>query len=397
MHNTDILIIGGGVIGLSLAIELKKLVPDTKITLIEKEKSLGFHASGRNSGVLHAGFYYTSDSLKARFCRDGNRMMTNYCLENKLPINRCGKLVVATSEDEVDQLTLLYERGLENGVALELIDEQQAIELEPNVFTVDKALYSPSTSSVSPVAVMARLVADARKLGIQIKTATCYISSNNNIAKTSSGSIEYDYLINAAGLYADKIAQEFGFCQDYKLLPFKGLYLYSDSYKLNTNIYPVPNINQPFLGTHFTVTYDGKVKIGPTAAPAFWREQYKYISRFRLSESMETILQLSSLWIQDPFQFRRLAKEELLKLNKRRLAKSADKMVNSFNWREFNRWAKPGIRAQLINTQTRELEMDFKYEGDDQTFHVLNAVSPAFTCAFPFAKFLSEKILKKIE
>ena len=397
MKNTDILVIGGGIIGLCLAIELKKSLPDTKITLLEKEKSLGYHASGRNSGVLHAGFYYTNDSLKARFCRDGNKIMSDYCVENKLPINRCGKLVVTTTEDETEQLNILYERGVKNRVELNLVDEQQLQEIEPNACTINQALYSPTTSTVNPTAVMKQLEVDAKRLGITIQTHTRYLSSNHNIAKTNRDLIEYDYLVNTAGLYADKIARQFEFCQQYKIIPFKGLYLYSDTFSLNTNIYPVPNIEQPFLGTHFTVSYDGKVKIGPTAAPAFWREQYGIMNRFSIQESFETGFELSHLWLSDSFQFRQLAKQELSKLNKKTLAESAGKMLKHFNWREFNRWAKPGIRAQLINTQTRELEMDFKYEGDDQTFHVLNAVSPAFTCAFPFAKYLSDKILKKIE
>lgn len=396
MKHTDILIIGGGIIGICLAIELKKALSDTQILLLEKETQLGYHASGRNSGVLHAGFYYTSDSLKAKLSREGNRLLTEYCDQNDIALNRCGKLILATNEEELRQLDVLLERGRENQVELQQIDEQQTNEIEPNAFTVDKAIYSPTTSTVNPKTVMEQLERDARRHGVEFQLNTQYLSSNKNTAKTDQGDITYHYLINAAGLYADKIAHQFGFSQNYMILPFKGLYLCSNTFKLNTNIYPVPDINQPFLGTHFTLAYDGRVKIGPTATPAFWREQYKFFERYNFTENFVTTAQLLKLWILNPFNFRSLAISELKKMHKQKMLEGAGRMLKKFNRREFTTWGKPGIRAQLINTETNELEMDYLYEGDDRSFHILNAVSPAFTSSISFSRFLKDKILSYI-
>ena len=396
MQKTDFLIIGGGIVGLCLALELKKQYTDQKIIILEKESFAGFHASGRNSGVLHAGFYYTSDSLKARFCRQGNLALTAYCEEKQLTINRCGKLIVATNEEELSQLDILYQRGLKNNVPLEMIDEQQANKIEPNAYTLGKALYSPSTSTVDPAEIMEQLLKDAESLGIHIRTGEQYLSTKAQTVTSDKGKYNYHYLINCAGLYADKIARQFGFCRNYSILPFKGLYLYSDTFRLNTNLYPVPNIQQPFLGTHFTVRFDGKVKIGPTAAPAFWREQYHYLQRYRFTESLETSAKLLKLWLKNSFQFRKLAITELQKLKKANMAKSAGRMLKNFDHREFDIWGKPGIRAQLINNQTDQLEMDYLFEGDDKSFHVLNAVSPAFTSSMPFAEYLVEEINSRI-
>src|SRR3989344_802671 len=162
----DTLIIGAGVIGITIAIELKKRFPDQTIVIIEKESVAGFHASGRNSGVLHAGFYYTADSLKARFCRDGNRAMTTYCEERGLRINKCGKLVVARNADDLPGLDELLRRGQANGVELHAISRKEAEEIEPRVKTCERALFSPTTSSVDPREVMAALVRDAQAASI---------------------------------------------------------------------------------------------------------------------------------------------------------------------------------------------------------------------------------------
>ena len=263
--------------------------------------------------------------------------------------------------------------------------------------TIDKAIYSPTTSTVNPKAVIKQLESDAKRLGIHFLLETRFISSKNNIAKTNNGDISYQYLINSAGLYADKIAKQFGFCKDYKIIPFRGNYLYSKSFKLNTNVYPVPNIEQPFLGTHFTVTHDGKVKIGPTATPAFWREQYSLFKRYSLSESIENSSVLMKLFINNHFDFRKLAVQELMKMIKGNLAKNAGDMLKDFKSEDFTRWGIPGIRAQLVNLKTNKLEMDYIYQGDDKTFHVLNAVSPAFTSSISFSRFLTTKIIDLID
>jgi L-2-hydroxyglutarate oxidase LhgO len=182
---SDFLVVGGGVIGLCLALEARRRYPSSRVTIIEKEKNCGAHASGRNSGVLHAGFYYTPDSLKARFTRDGNRDMTQYCVERKLRINRCGKLVVAKDEGECATLDELLRRGKENGIELHALSLVEARKIEPRVRTVNKALFSPTTSSVDPLEVMKLLVEDALAAGVKIDTSTAYLGRVGTSVHTS--------------------------------------------------------------------------------------------------------------------------------------------------------------------------------------------------------------------
>ncbi|HHT9123830.1 MAG TPA: NAD(P)/FAD-dependent oxidoreductase, partial [Candidatus Wunengus sp. YC63] len=225
MITTDILIVGGGIIGLSIAKEVYNRHPDLKITLIEKEATVACHASGRNSGVLHAGFYYTPDSLKSRFTVEGNKLLTDYCLKNNLSINRCGKVVVAKDEKELNSIFELKRRGDTNGVDLELIDEKRLEELEPNARTFDKALYSPTTSVVNPKEVAGH-IADTLKEKVNILFNEKFIKRDDtNTISINTHKIKFKHLINSAGLYADKIAHQFGIGQKYTLIPFKGLYM----------------------------------------------------------------------------------------------------------------------------------------------------------------------------
>ncbi len=386
----DFLIIGAGIVGLTIALELKKQFSDSSITILEKEVQPGAHASGRNSGVLHAGFYYTSDSLKAQLCRDGNLAWRQYCKEKKLTINQCGKLVIARNENELKGLDELYKRGHINNVELEMISAKQAAEIESQMYTYERALWSPTTATVNPMEVVQSIQQDIAEAGISLLNDTAYIERVNNRVITSNGEFEAGYIINAAGLYADKIAKDYGFSQDFKILPFKGLYLYAndDGLKLKTNIYPVPDLRNPFLGVHFTVTAENKTKIGPTAIPAFWRENYVGLEQFNLKEMIDILGIDASLFVANNFGFRKLAFNEMQKYSKKKLVKLAGTLLKNIDQNDFKQWGKPGIRAQLINIKTKELEMDFKFEGDDKSFHVLNAVSPAFTCALPFSELL---------
>jgi L-2-hydroxyglutarate oxidase LhgO len=394
VETADFLVIGGGVIGINLATGIKLRYPQSRVLLIEKETHCGSHASGRNSGVIHAGFYYSSDSLKARFTRDGNRELTQYCSERKLRINRCGKLVVAKTEQEGATLDELVRRGRANGVELHELTPAEARKIEPRVRTVGKALFSPTTASVDPLEVMGSLVEDARAAGVEIVTGTAYLGRAGESVRTSKGAISAGYVINAAGLYADRVARDFGFSQNYRILPFKGLYLYSDEPvgSFRTNIYPVPDLRNPFLGVHFTITVDGHAKIGPTAIPAFWRENYAGFSRFNIREMLEvTGLELGLLW-RNEWGFRHLAAEELSKQSRRKMVRLAGELAIGVTPNNYSRWGKPGIRAQLYDLRQHRLEMDFRFEGDARSFHVLNAVSPAFTCAVPFTRYLIDEI-----
>lgn len=393
----DYLIIGAGIIGLALARELKSRFPAADILVIEKEPDVAFHGSGRNSGVLHAGFYYTADSLKARFTRDGNRLMKEYVKGRGLAINECRKVVVASDENEIDGVRELQRRGEKNGVEMRIIDEQELAEIDPNARTTQIALYSPTTATVDPVQVCQALKEDLTAAGVRFLFNQGYLRRQGDRAVvTHNGTvIEAGITINAAGLYADRIARDYGFSQQYTIIPFKGIYLkYTGADKpVRTNIYPVPNLKNPFLGVHYTVTVDGTVKIGPTAIPAFWRQNYAGLEHFSLAELLEIIGWESRLFLGDSFGFRSLALGELKKYDRSYFTGLAVKMVKQIDPGGFNQWSSPGIRAQLLNTHTRELVQDFVVEGDGSSIHILNAVSPAFTCSFPFAAWVVERHL----
>ncbi|GKS58921.1 aminobutyraldehyde dehydrogenase [Nitrospira sp.] len=390
----DFLVIGGGVIGLNIARGLRRCFPDAKVHLIEKELDCGLHASGRNSGVLHAGFYYSPDSLKARFTWQGNRALTEYCEAKRIPLNRCGKLVVAKDYHDLDGLDELLRRGRANGIPINDISEKEAREIEPRVKTCERALYSPATSTVDPGLVMRAMKIDAIEEGVQIACGVRYISGKPGHVETTDGRIDVGYVVNAAGLYADRIARGFGFSQEYRILPFKGLYLYSSEPpgSIRTNIYPVPNLKNPFLGVHFTVSANGKAKIGPTAIPGFWREHYGGVTNFNLGELMEVATRGLGLLASANFDFRRLAFEEMTKYSKVRMVTLASQLAKGVRLDHFREWGKPGIRAQLVDIRKRKLEMDFVLQGDRQSMHVLNAVSPAFTCGLPFSQHVCERI-----
>ncbi len=396
MTTCDVLVIGGGVIGLSIARELRRRRPDARILLIEKEPTCGAHASGRNSGVLHAGFYYSPDSLKAKFTKQGNERLTAYCEAKKIALNRCGKLVVAKDAADLPSLDELIRRGRANGIALEEVTEAEARKIEPRVRTYQRALFSPRTSTVNPLHVVEALRQDAEREGVQIRCDTAYAGRQHGAVRTTRDTIDAHYVVNAAGLYADKIALDYGFSERYRILPFKGLYLYSNEPpgSIRTNIYPVPDLRNPFLGVHFTITADGKAKIGPTAIPAFWREHYGGLTNFKLGEAMEVIGRGLGLLANAEFDYRRLAAEEIAKYSKAKMVSLASVLAEGVRPEHYVQWGRPGIRAQLLDIRTRKLEMDFVLEGDHRSMHVLNAVSPAFTCSLPFAEHVCDHIEK---
>ncbi len=364
------------------------------MTLIEKEPSCGLHASGRNSGVVHAGFYYTPDSLKARFTREGNRQLTDYCQAAGLRLNRCGKLVVAKQAADLAGLDELLRRGRASGVPLDALSLEDARRIEPRVKAYERALFSPTTCAVDPEQVIQSLDRDMRSAGIVVATGTAYLGRAGAQVRTSAGPIAAGYVVNAAGLYADRIARDYGFSQRYRILPFKGLYLHAgpSGPKFRTHVYPVPDLRAPFLGVHVTVTADGGAHIGPTATPALWREHYRGLQNFRFAECVDIVAREVKLWLRNDFDFRSLAMREFQKHSKRKLVAHAAELAEGIRIEDFYRWGRPGIRAQLLDLRSGKLEMDFRYEGDDRSFHVLNAVSPAFTCAIPFCAYLVDQI-----
>ena len=381
-------------IGINIARQLKRIYADCTVRVLEKEPECGLHASSRNSGVLHAGFYYSPDSLKAKFTKIGNQRLTQYCRERNLSINNCGKLVVAKDQQDHPLMDDLIRRGENSGITLEKISEETARKIEPRVRTCEFALFSPTTSTVNPSEVLGSMVNDALREGVKIDRGVHYVKSRGRSVQTLSDFYDAGYVVNAAGLFADHLARDFGFSERYRILPFKGLYLYSNepAGSVSTNIYPVPDLRNPFLGVHVTVTVDGHMKIGPTAIPAFWREQYQGIQNFSFSECLEILGRQLGLLVFSRFDFKRLAMGELKKYSRSGLVRLASHLLSGIHHSQFLKWGRPGIRAQLMDIKEKKLEMDFVIEGNDQSMHVLNAVSPGFTCALPFSEYVCEKI-----
>ncbi|NQY24676.1 MAG: L-2-hydroxyglutarate oxidase [Campylobacteraceae bacterium] len=394
----DYIIIGAGIIGLNIAKNLAERFPMASIVVLEKEKEVALHGSGRNSGVLHAGFYYTANSLKAKFTKEGNAALKKFCKERNLEVNPCQKIVVAQDEKELQGLYELKKRGDINGVELHLVNEEELKKLYPNIKTYKEALLCPSTATVNPKKVTQEFAKVIQELGVELVLDCKYEGSSKNVIKTSQGDYEGVQIINCAGLYADKIAKDFSFCKDFVIIPFKGIYLKDKNNisSLKTNIYPVPNLDNPFLGVHYTLTVDNEAKIGPTAIPAFWRENYKGFDNFKLGECLEILYYEAKLFITNAFGFRDLAFSEVKKYSFKYLISLAKNLTQDMKHEGYDSWSTPGIRAQLLNKNTLELVQDFVVEGDKDSIHVLNAVSPAFTSSIPFANWVVEEhILRK--
>jgi len=326
-------------------------------------------------------------------------MLKEYCKERKLSLNECGKVVVARNESELVSLFELEKRGKKNGVDVSIIDTKQLSEFEPNAKTHQYALYSPTTATVDPAEVNIAIKNELIDKGINIFFNEEFKSKKeNNIVVTKKGTLfQAGVIINAAGLYADKIAKQYGFSEKYTIIPFKGIYLKytNNDLPVKTNIYPVPNLKNPWLGVHFTYTVDNRVKIGPTATPAFWRENYKGFAKFKGNEFIQILGWEALLFITNAFYFRNIAIDEIKKYNRNYFVSLASELVHSINKKGFTEWTKPGIRAQLLNVNTKELVQDYVIESDKKTVHILNAVSPAFTSCFPFAEYIVDNYITK--
>ena len=395
---SDVLIIGAGIVGLSVGIALLQARPSLKILVIDKEVGPGQHASGRNSGVLHAGFYYSPDSLKAKFCREGNAELRRLCIENEIPVLECGKVVVARNAEEDARLDLLFSRGITNGVELELHDAVNLEKHEPLARTHGRYLWSPKTAISDPKAVTTAMVKRFESLGGKIS-----YSSKVQISESSSEvcvkGFESKYVINSAGAQSDRLARGLGMATEYAMVPFMGIYRSVEAKKLPLKrlVYPVPHPINPFLGVHFTLTLDGKVKIGPTAIPILGREQYSLASGWSLSDIGQALVATNALIRGGAHSFSDILKSELPKLKQSLLVKESATLVP--NARQIRDWKKkpPGIRSQLVNIKSGRLEQDFIVENFHNSTHILNAVSPGWTSAIPFGRWVAtEKVLPNL-
>ncbi|HTG82457.1 MAG TPA: L-2-hydroxyglutarate oxidase [Geobacteraceae bacterium] len=388
LDNAEILIVGAGIIGLTIARELVQ-AGYGDIVVIEKEPELGRHASGRNSGVLHAGIYYAPDSLKARSCLNGNFLMRAWCKEKGLPLLESGKVIVTRSPEELPVLEELHRRALANGAKVDLIDERQLAEIEPNARTVEKAIFSHYTAVVDPKAVLAGLKEELSQSGRVRIHFDCRLTGirGSATAVTNRGEIGFSRLVNAAGAWCDRVARLFGIGAKFRLIPFKGIYrqLRADSNRtVNGNIYPVPDIRNPFLGVHFTRSVHGRVYLGPTAIPAFGRENYGLLAGID-REGFGILLEDLVMFLANP-QFRSVALTEPRKYIPRYLYRDAARLVKELSPADVEPSAKVGIRPQLVDWETKRLVMDFMVVPAGTSLHILNPISPAFTSSMELAR-----------
>jgi L-2-hydroxyglutarate oxidase len=395
-NKCDVLVIGAGVVGLSTGIALLQSRPSIKVIIADKEKDIGFHASGRNSGVIHAGFYYSPDSLKAKFCRDGNFELRKLAKKYGIPVNDVGKVVVARNEDEDTRLNILFERGIANGVELEIHPEERLKDFEPLAVTHNRFMWSPNTGISDSKAIVKAMRDEYISLGgaIHFGSRVKLVQAAGEI-RDSSNQFTFKHLVNAAGAQADKISRSVGVGTDYAMLPFMGVYR-ATSYRnlpLQRLVYPVPHPINPFLGVHFTLTIDGKVKIGPTAIPILGREQYSVTQGWSGSDIAQAIRGMRSLITKDSHDFGTMFKNEWPKIIQKLLIKESTQLVPSvIDVRDWHR-KPPGIRAQLVHLPTGKLEQDFIVTSESNATHVLNAVSPGWTSSIPFGRYLADKVV----
>ena len=389
----DIMVIGGGILGLSSARHLLTCIPNLKIGIIEKGTSLAQQQTGNNSGVVHSGIYYRPGSLKAKFCVDGRDSMIEFCEENEIPFNRCGKLIIATTTSELARLNDLYERGIANGVeGLEKIGPERAAEIEPYA-TALQALWSPATAIVDYTAVTNTYAKHFQAMGGEVHLETEVIgikkTSTNTILETSQGTYETKHLINCAGLHSDRIAKLMGVELDIQIIPFRGEYYTLQKeyeYFVNGLIYPVPNPELPFLGVHFTRNVKGYVEAGPNAILATSREGYRKRD-FNLRDLSET-LRFPGFWKVAFREWKTGLDEVNRSLRKSVFTNDLQKMIPSIQSHHLKNGG-AGVRAQAVRNDGSLID-DFVIERSAEAVHVLNAPSPGATSSIEIGKYIAD-------
>ena len=397
---TDFVIIGGGMVGLSIANQLIERNISKKIVVIDKEKELGLHSSGLNSGVLHSGVYYKPGSLKAKVCVSGSSRLKHWIKERKLPINECGKIIIPQRESLDLQLDLLYERAKKNGAKVEIIDSKDLKKMEPQAHSsTGRALWSPNTVVVKSKVVLNNLETELRAKGVKffLNEKDWYVNPKKRLIKLIDGErLDYGHLVNCSGLYADVVARKFDVGKNYRLFPFKGIYwsIKKDSLiEIKRNIYPVPDLNVPFLGVHFTPSADNDptIYIGPTATPALGRENYHGLDSIEPISTVNNLISLAGQYVSDNGGFRKYVHEQLLLALKPVMLNSAKKLIPALKNEDIVPSNKVGIRSQLFNLKTKKLEDDFLCLDGPSSTHVMNAISPAFTASFSLADLIIDK------
>jgi len=380
MH--DVAIIGGGIVGLATAYRLVEARPDASVIVLEKERHVAAHQSGHNSGVIHSGIFYEPGSLKAKNCRAGREALIQFCEREDVPYEICGKVIVATSDDEIPELDRIEEKGRANGVQCERIGQERLRELEPHVQGVD-ALHVADSGIADYVEMTRAMGRCVREHGHDIQLDTevqdLQMIPNSVAISATHGTVKARCVVNCAGLYADRIAEMIDGVQlDAQIVPFRGEYyeLVPERQSLCRNlIYPVPDPAFPFLGVHFTRMVDGRVECGPSAVLAFAREGYS-LSKVQWDELREVLT----------FEgFRRLAakhwpqgaRELLQSMSKRAYLSAARHLIPDLQMEDLTK-SRAGVRAQVLHPDGT-LEDDFLIRKTERVVNVINAPSPAAT------------------
>lgn len=389
----DIAIVGGGIIGLATALALSEQVPRLRLAVLEKESRLAAHQSSHNSGVIHAGIYYTPGSYKACLCVEGVKLMLTFCDMYGIQYERCGKVIVATSPEELPRLAQLYKRGVANGVAgLERIGPERVREIEPHANAL-AAIYSPATGIVDfgKVSMTMASVLRGRETAILTGARVGRIVSANGgvVLETASGTVRARALINCAGLYADRVARLMGVRTDVRIIPFRGEYynLVPDRRHLVRGlIYPAPDPAFPFLGVHFTRTIHGGVEAGPNAVLAFAREGYTY-RHIRLGE-VAGMVAYPGFWRMAGRYWRMGLYEVYRSLSRAAFVRALQRLVPEISPADLEPGG-AGVRAQAVEKDGALVD-DFRIVETPKAIHVLNAPSPAATASLAIGRHIAD-------
>ena len=398
IERADIVIIGGGVVGLATAYHLKQIEPKKSIVVLEKEAVIAAHQTGNNSGVIHSGIYYKPGSLKAINCRKGKLALEKFCKEQGVNYESCGKVIVATSKEEIPTMNKIYDRGKENGVSCKIIDDKELKDLEPHAAGV-AAIHVPEAGIInyknfcSVLAEKIQLSGGKILLGEKVNFIT---PSRDKVNVQTENGLEFEAgkVINCAGLYSDIIADKGGAKSEMKIIPFRGEYYeLTDSAKslVKNLIYPVPDPDFPFLGVHFTRMIDGGVECGPNAVLAFAREGYGKL-KINPNELLESLCYPGFIKLASKYWKTGLG-EIWRSLSKQAFVKALSVLVPEIKSEDLKK-APAGVRAQAVSLDGSMVD-DFYFSRNGNVLNVCNAPSPAATASLNIAKVISEKISDK--
>ncbi len=388
----DVAIIGGGIVSLATARALGERAPRARLAIVEKEAKLAQHQTGHNSGVIHSGIYYKPGSYKARLCVEGARLVSEFCAEHGIRVERCGKVIVATRDDEVPRLQTLYERGTANGVpGLAWVDQARLRELEPHAAAI-KGIHSPNTAIVDFGEVAAAFARELSGAGVTIETNAEVTAIRRAGAEfeltTPRLTVRARRIVNCAGLYSDVVAQMAGATPDVRIIPFRGEYYFIKPERrslVRGLIYPVPDPEFPFLGVHFTRTVHGDVEAGPNAVLAFAREGYRF-GRFNPAEFWGT-LSYPGFWAMARRYWRTGAYEVYRSLSPAAFVRALQRLVPDLRPDDVVRGG-AGVRAQAV-LRDGSLVDDFRIVESADAIHVLNAPSPAATASLAIGRHIA--------